>query len=172
MKRCPQCNTDYFDNMLEFCLDDGTRLISVSSAARTAETDREAIATAETEVFSTPATFKGQEIRELGRSEPTVIRSQLPTASEKTVDTRVLEFAPIVLALAHNWWQWLYVNEQYIPSIPAFLISANFIMWLVLLAAGIAVSIYALKQNANKPFAYTSLVILAINLILFLVPRR
>src|SRR5688572_1350992 len=34
MKRCPQCRIEYFDDMLEFCLEDGARLVvaTISSA--------------------------------------------------------------------------------------------------------------------------------------------
>lgn len=30
MKRCPTCKIDYFDEMLEFCLDDGAKLVLMS----------------------------------------------------------------------------------------------------------------------------------------------
>ena len=30
MKRCPKCSADYFDNMIEFCLEDGAKLSDIS----------------------------------------------------------------------------------------------------------------------------------------------
>jgi hypothetical protein len=45
-------------------------------------------------------------------------------------------------------------------------------MWLLLLITGGATGLLAVKYGRNKGFAYTSLVILAINLLLFLVPKR
>jgi hypothetical protein len=83
-----------------------------------------------------------------------------------------LELAPVVIALAHNWWQWLYLEKQYYSSFMDYFFSANFLMWLLLLAAGIGISLYSIKRSERKGFAYTGLVIFAINLILFLVPRR
>ena len=83
-----------------------------------------------------------------------------------------METAPIVLALAHNWWQWLYLEKQYVSSITEYILSANFLMWLLLLASGILVSLLAVKHSKDKTLGIISLVALAINLILFLVPRR
>ncbi|MDQ3041790.1 MAG: hypothetical protein M3R11_05350 [Acidobacteriota bacterium] len=48
----------------------------------------------------------------------------------------VLELAPFVIALAHNWWQWIYLNNQYYSSFSTYVLSANFIMWLLLLTTG------------------------------------
>jgi len=74
--------------------------------------------------------------------------------------------------LAHNWWQWIYLNNQYYSSLSSYVLSANFLMWLLLLAAGATVSLFAVKRCKDKGFAFVSLVVLSINLILFLVPRR
>jgi hypothetical protein len=83
-----------------------------------------------------------------------------------------LEIAPIVIALALNWWQWIYLNNQYYSSFSSYVLSANFLMWLLLLTTGTALSLFAVKRCKNKRFAFASLVILSVNLILFLVPRR
>lgn len=39
MKRCPRCNIDYFDNALEFCLEDGARLSPLANF----ETERQTL---------------------------------------------------------------------------------------------------------------------------------
>jgi len=76
------------------------------------------------------------------------------------------------VALAHNWWQWVYLEKQYVYSLTDYLLSANFVMWLLLLACGILSGLYGLKRSKNRSYALIGLVVLAINLILFLVPRR
>ncbi len=92
--------------------------------------------------------------------------------AEQSQTAKILETAPIVLALAHNWWQWLYLEKQYVSSITDYILSANFLMWLLLLASGTIISLLAVKHSKNKTLGIISLVALAINLILFLVPRR
>ena len=169
MKRCPKCNADYFDNMLEFCLEDGTRLTLASQpgAAVTART--------------APSTTIPQAgpLSNLNSEETVVIKNPgdtKPTSAGILQDSfgqlKILEIAPVVLALAHNWWQWLYLEKQYVSSITEYILSANFLMWLILLASGTAVSLLAVKHSKNKTLGIISLVALAINLILFLVPRR
>jgi hypothetical protein len=44
----------------------------------------------------------------------------------------VLEIAPFIIALAHNWWQWIYLNSQYYSSFSTYVLSANFLMWRLL----------------------------------------
>ena len=83
----------------------------------------------------------------------------------------VLEIAPVVVALAHNWWQWIYLNSQPYASFTNYITSANFLIWLLLLTAGALVSLFAVKRGQNRGFAFASLVILSINLILFMVPK-
>ena len=174
MKRCPKCNADYFDNMLEFCLEDGTKLyfVSETTVAGTGTTVRQPMTT----------------VPQVGplshqKSEETVVM-QAPVGAEKadsgglldpaaqSQTAKILETAPIVLALAHNWWQWLYLEKQYVSSITDYILSANFLMWLLLLGSGILVSLLAVKHSKNKTLGIVSLVALAINLILFLVPRK
>jgi hypothetical protein len=181
MKRCPKCNLDYFDNMLEFCLEDGARLVSfpnTQTAGPPFTHSNPAPPAAEQTVvltppnrtekaqFETPGLFKN-------KSAPDESENQILLKENVAVPSlKVLEIAPIVLSLAHNWWQWLYLNNQYYPSVASFLLSANFLMWLLLLVAGAAAGLLAVRYSRHKGFAYTSLVILAINLLLFLVPRR
>jgi hypothetical protein len=174
MKRCPKCNTDYFDNMLEFCLEDGMRLTfaSQSTGATTARTIPQTPT-----IGQQPAprsNLNSEEtvvIRNVGDGKPTITEGPLQSA-EQSQTAKILETAPIVLALAHNWWQWLYLEKQYISSITEYILSANFLMWLLLLASGIIISLLAVKHSKNKTLGIISLVALAINLILFLVPRR
>ena len=166
MKRCPRCNADYFDNMLEYCLEDGAKLITAT------EPD---IAAATRERQTGPGTA-GPLASTI--SEPTVVinKADISTAngrSEPKPDaSRAVALAPTVIALAHNWWQWVYLEKQYVYSVTDYLLSANFILWLLLLASGILSGLYAVKHSRNKTYALIGLVVLAINLILFLVPRR
>ena len=169
MKRCPKCNADYYDNMLEFCLEDGTRLNYLSPAqnapATVAQPPRQ---TAAEKTVSMPLSAQSGP-REV---ETVVAKAIVPPDSAELSQNKVLEIAPVVVALAHNWWQWLYLEKQYYSSFMDYVFSANFLMWLLLLGAGAAICLYSLKRSERKGFAYTGLVILAINLILFLVPRR
>ncbi|MEO7509196.1 MAG: hypothetical protein ABIZ95_18255 [Pyrinomonadaceae bacterium] len=50
MKKCPQCQREYSDNSLRFCLDDGAVLENIGSSSRSA---------AATEVFSRGSTAAG-----------------------------------------------------------------------------------------------------------------
>ncbi len=166
MKSCPRCNAEYFDNQLEFCLDDGTRLRAGAPAhERTSVLDR----TGPAEAFGGPL-YKSQETVVIGPKKEAgpAVPQDFVTANA----TGLSENAALVLALLHNWWQWIYIEKVYISSYTEFLLSANFLMWLLLLSAGAAVSIYSIKVSKNKTLAIISLVTLAINLILFLVPRR
>ena len=180
MKRCPKCNLEYFDNTLEFCLEDGSKLFNVSNYDEAPTVTRPNPANPSTEktvnlpYSKPPATLRFEAVNQANNQtvEKTVTAPDL--LKDKVTDKtfRILETAPIVVSLAHNWWQWIYLNNQYYPSLTAFLLSANFLMWLLLLITGAAISLLALKYSRNKGFAYTSLVILAINLLLFLVPKR
>lgn len=177
MKRCPKCNVDYFDNMLEFCLEDGTKLLVVSetsggSAAKTGAAPARSTVE-ETISMQAPIVPPAPQPLEKPEIETVVTRGLVQEAQpDRSNSTRALEIAPVVVALMHNWWQWLYLENQYVSSIASYVFSANFLMWVVLLGAGIALSLRALKSLQDKAFAYISLVILAINLLLFLVPRK
>lgn len=166
MKRCPKCKADYFDNLLEFCLEDGTRLAFAPQSA---------VATAP----GITAVTGGAPIAERPSQETVVIPSDRkaalsaePAENTSTPAVRVIERAAVGLALTHNWWQWLYLEKAYVYSIADYLLSANFLMWLLLLCSGLGAGVYSFRQSRDKTFAVISLVTLAINLILFLVPRR
>ena len=165
MKKCPSCQADYFDNRLEFCLDDGTRLLSTDTS--TQERPQAPKRPEVTEPLVRPP-LNSQETVVIGPKQTEAARVIAPLAASSGVP----ETAALVLALLHNWWQWIYIEKVYISSIAEFLLSANFLMWLLLLSAGTAVSIYSIKVSRNRTLAIISLVTLAINLILFLVPRR
>ncbi len=174
MKRCPKCHADYFDNVLEFCLEDGTRLSFASQpvGVATSPTIQQKPATnpqpGPLSNLNSEATVV---IRKAGETEwPGLEKSMLSAKQSQTA--KILETAPIVLALAHNWWQWLYLEKQYISSITEYILSANFLMWLLLLGSGTAVGLLSVKHSKDKTLGIISLVALAINLILFLVPRR
>lgn len=176
MKRCPKCNLSYSDKTLEFCLEDGTRLIlentfggetpTVTRSNNPGSTTAKTIALP----FSTPA-------ENLNLHNPNaVVRdfSQKSLLKEKVLrqSLQILEIAPIIIALAHNWWQWIYLNNQYYSTLTVYILSANFLIWLLLLLTGAAVGLLSLRRVPNKGLAIVSLVILAINLILFLVPKH
>lgn len=166
MKRCPKCNAEYLDNTLEFCLEDGSRLAFANDARGTAATSPQTAA--DTVAFGlnqAPIVQAAEEVETVLAKTSSII----PVAGSKSA---VLENVPIVIALAHNWWQWLYLEGQHVYSIASYIFSANFLMWLLLLIAGVIVGIWSVKQSERKVVAYASLVMLAINLILFIVPRR
>ncbi len=170
MKRCPQCKIEYFDEILEFCLEDGAKLVQFSGSPTATKSNKPNPATAETvnlPFSNVPETVDF-------KNAPVVVPDNLTKLPEAVASQsyRALEVAPIVIALAHNWWQWVYLNNFPYYSFTAYVASANFLMWLLLLAAGAAVGFLALKLCQNKGFAYASLVMMAINLILFLVPNR
>lgn len=177
MKRCPKCKTDYFDNMLEFCLEDGAKLVSVSDAKTETKTVTHAASanpsTAQTVnlPFSTAATpLAKKETAE--NDQPVLTATKKIETSVKNTGIETLTIAPVVVALAHNWLQWVYLDNRSYGSISEFLISPDFLFWLFLLILGAITGLSAIKYCKRKGFAYLSLIVLAVNLILLLVPRR
>jgi magnesium-transporting ATPase (P-type) len=166
MKSCPKCNVEYLDNTLEFCLEDGTRLVfsknENTSNAKTAVLND----------FALPSTIS------LEDSNKTALQNKdtnkLANIKEKVTyqGFKVIEIAPIVLALSHNYWQWLYFKKTNYNDTISFITSSHFIIWLLLLFSGAISSFIALKYGRNRGFAITSLVILAINLLLSIVPNN
>jgi hypothetical protein len=177
MKKCPKCRTEYSDETLRFCLEDGTELSFVGKQSEVA-----------TEVFSigqksTETMFfdRGDGVPQtLPNDAAATAKQDLPSATqpsslkEKTVEKgyRALEVGTLVFALALNWWQWLYVDRQNYLPVANFLLSAEFLIWLLLLLAGTTSGLLTLKFSRKKELAYVGLVILAINFLLLLVPRR
>jgi len=166
MKCCPICNVEYLDNTLEFCLEDGTQLVSSANTELTA---------AKTEVLKD---FPSQLPFEFENSNETILQhkdtDKLSHIKEKVTyqGFRIIEVAPIVLSLSHNYWQWLYLNKTNYNDTISFLTSSQFVVWLLLLFSGAISSFVALKFGKNKGFAIASLVILAINLLLSIVPNK
>lgn len=176
MKRCPKCNTEYSDVTLEFCLEDGMRLV-LNSASHT-ETPTiirsnklDSIAADETVAFPYS---KPQDIPKTPDKNHKHAFPQTILTDENSIQRRIqiLEISPLIIALAHNWWQWIYLNNQYYSSFSSYVLSANFLMWLLLLATGICLGLFGIKRWQTKEFSIASLVILSINLILFIVPKR
>src|SRR4051812_16500410 len=172
MKHCPSCNRGYSDTTLEFCLEDGSRLFVQGTSPSQTVAIRPPSPSSSTETISFPTQNPPKTI-EIGDTKSTV--QNKGEAIKKTVvnqSIKVLEVTPIILALAHNYWQWLYVSNQSSSNLIDFIVSVHFGVWLILLIAAAVISLIALKFGQNRGFAYASLVILAINFILFLVPRR
>jgi hypothetical protein len=175
MKKCPKCNFNYSDNTLEFCLEDGSRLFSISSTQTDTPTVTNLInpaITSEKTVnlpsFNAPEDLKFQTSKNLQTNNETdSIKNDSSVKNYK-----ILEIASVATALIHNWWQWLYLNNQYYSSFSTYVLSANFLMWLLLLTIGGFLGIYTLKNMQNKTVPIISLVILSINLLLFLVPKH
>ena len=176
MKKCPKCNLTYSDNTLEFCLEDGSRLFSISPTQTTEKPKitYPANSTITTEkTVNLPSSYVPETLKFQASNN---LQSELSTDSiENELSIRnykILEIAAIAIALIHNWWQWLYLNNQYYSSFSTYFLSANFLMWLSLLAFGAAFGIYNLRKTQNKTVPIISLVILSINLLLFLVPKH
>lgn len=176
MKRCPQCHIEYFDETLEFCLEDGARLVSNDG-------EDETIPRVTFPERHNPTTEKTLNLPFSGAMPSTISQENdpaLPAAQkidllkEKAVQkgNRLLEMTPFVVALAHNWWQWIYLDNQNYSSFSGYVLSANFLIWLLLLIVGAVAGLLAVRQCRVKTFAIAGLVVLSINLILFLVPRR
>jgi hypothetical protein len=177
MKRCPQCQADYFDEMLEFCLEDGAKLAVVGNRASAADT--KVLNTDQKDVESgffndraeVPQTARFEEMAKPNASPQ---ETKLNSLKQKTIEKsyQALEVGTVVFALAHNWWQWLYVDRQSYGSVSGFLFSADFLIWLLLLLAGTTAGLLTLKFSRRKTLGYVGLIILAINFLLQLVPRR
>jgi hypothetical protein len=190
MKRCPQCNLGYTDATIEFCLEDGTRLEPFNETAdepptvwsnkstlggktttqtRTAETFADNAKFASAWAGGQPNQSGQQNLQEKNENSPQT-NEQPEAAASFTV--KILALAPIIVALSQNYWQWLYMADYNSFKFPAFLWSVNFYIWLGLLVSGIVLSVFALRKNVNRNFAVVSLIILAINFLLCIVPRR
>lgn len=166
MKSCPQCKVDYLDDTLEFCLEDGTRLIISKDTNPT---------NARTAVLNN---LVNQPQSEFEISKEPFVKSKdtnkLTQIKEKATSQgiKIIEIAPIVLSLTHNYWQWLYLNKTTYPDTISFLTSIHFVIWLFLLIIGVIISVISLKYGKFKGFAVTGLVILAINLLVSIVPIK
>lgn len=178
MKRCPVCQKEYYDETLGFCLDDGSKLLKVdriNNEILTVETNKPALDLTNSKTvqfpnqkdgnapdFVKPETRPNKQISE----KTEIIKKNLTNSTQK-----FLEISPIVFALAHNYWQWLYLYRQPAYQLTAFFTSYNFLIWIFLLFGGLMFGLFSLKYGKNKGFAVTALVVLAINVILSIVPK-
>lgn len=175
MKRCPKCRTDYFDNMLDFCLDDGERLLLLKNN----DVVFKEISAAQAETVAlndklNPAVSDYEDSKpQIQNDRPGDLQITSEGLKQKAVLQwrKILEVTPIILALAHNYWQWLYLARKSYYDFMGFFFSLDFLVWLILLTAGAAFGITALKYSPRKGFAITALVVLAINVILSIVPK-
>lgn len=175
MKRCPTCNLSYTDDSLEFCLEDGSRLFFKG----TNEIETQFISKptnsnpANAPTVALPFSTSPENVNTKINNEVKTVQ-QTKVIKERAIEqgNKILEIAPIVIALAHNWWQWIYLNNQSYSSFTAYFLSANFLIWLALLIVGLTTGLLSIKRLPNKGFAVTGLITLAVNLILFLVPKR
>jgi hypothetical protein len=179
MKKCPKCQADYFDEMLEFCLEDGAKLSVAGSRATAAET--KAFNKDQKELETMFSGHGGEVPQTVEVRNPATVDQPAADRTEATVSlkekavakgSRALEIGTLVFALAHNWWQWVYVDRQSYGSISNFLFSAEFLLWILLLFAGAACGLLTLKFSRKKELGYAGLVVLAINFLLLLVPKR
>src|SRR5215213_2703518 len=119
MKRCPKCNLEYFDNMLEFCLEDGSKLFTVSNYDETPTVTKSNPANPSTEktlnlpYSKPPATLPFEALNQANNQPIEKTKAAPDLLKDKVTDKtfRILEIAPIVVSLAHNWWQWIYLNN-------------------------------------------------------------
>jgi hypothetical protein len=172
MKRCPKCRTDYFDNMLDFCLDDGERLLTPGQneeLKKTAPTQAETVAFDKKDYAPVNNFFT--------RDAADQIQSRIENKSEKIKQeikqrwVKWLEIMPIIPALAHIYWQWLYLSRKYYYQFYDYFFSSEFIIWLLLLIITLIFGIISLKFSIRKDFAITALIVLAINVLLSIVPK-
>ena len=190
MKSCPSCDLKYADDTLQFCLSDGTGLIVYSNEpeepptvfarpTKTAEQIRETntnLGSASSHSSINWRDAAGQKIAPQSDDFPNdnagPTRALSADNHNEKLFAQILSFAPVTVALMQNYWQWLYMAEYNSFQFPALLWNLHFWVWLLLLTGGSALCVLALRQNNNRGFAVIGLVVLAINFLLCLVPRR
>jgi hypothetical protein len=178
MKRCAVCQKEYYDETLEFCLEDGSRLQKIDKinneilTAPAIKPNIE-ISQAKTVQLTNDAEFKKPELHKTENLPNKNLSDKKEIIKQNVADTslKILDTSPIVLALAHNYWQWLYLYRQPTYDLTAFFTSYNFLVWIFLLLGGLLFGLFSLKYGKNKGFAITALVVLAINVILSIVPK-
>lgn len=161
--------------MLDFCLDDGERLLALKQK----DTDFNEVSPTQAKTIAlnnnlNHTLFVPQDIKtELQNEQHTELQNKSERIKQKVTLQwlKTLEIVPIILALAHNYWQWLYLARKNYYDFSSFFFSLDFLIWLILLITGSVLGIISLKYNERKGFAITSLVILAINVILSMVPK-
>ncbi len=178
MKRCGKCQKEYYDETLEFCLDDGSRLQKVdklNNETLIAPAIKPNLETGQTKtvVMTHQPDVQKLELPQTEHSSNRQFSDKKEIIKRNVADTsvKILETLPIVLALAHNYWQWLYLYRQPTYDLRTFFTSYNFLVWIFFLISGLLFGMFSLKYGKNKGFAITALVVLAINVILSIVPK-
>ena len=178
MKQCPKCQIKYYDETLAFCLDDGSKLkkidrINSETLTATSFKPKNEITQAETVQFNKPAEHNYPDLTgaNIIVNKGSSLKKENFKRNAVHSTHKFLEISPIVLALAHNFWQWLYLYKEPVYEVSSFLISYNFLVWLFLLLSGLMFGIFSLKYSKSKGFAITALVVMAINVILSIVPK-
>ena len=181
MKRCPKCSEKFYDESLVFCLEDGSRLLEtedISDSVPIVKRENTTFADDfETEILHEIPT-KDADLKSLNKTSDTLEiinkTNKISTIKEKATQKgfKILEVLPIIFALFHNYWHWLYFDKAKFSSVWNFLTSGIFIVWILLFFAGIVTSLLAFKFGKDKRFVIIALVILAINLLLGIVPLK
>ena len=181
MKRCPKCNSEFYDESLVFCLEDGSRLLETENSKyiplNNKNKNTKFSDDFETEVLHEIPT-KDVILSDFNKNQQTLEiqdnTNKITSIKEKAAQKgfKLIEILPVVFALSHNYWHWLYFDKAKFSSVWNFLISGTFLVWILLLFAGIIASLIAFKFGKNKQFAIVALVILAINLLLGIVPLK
>ena len=160
--------------MLDFCLDDGERLLLL-------EQKKDDVLNGIPTQAETVALNNRLNTAFVPRDVDTELQNEWQTELENKSEgikqkvtlqwLKTLEIVPIILALAHNYWQWLYLARKSYYDFSSFFFSIDFLIWLLLLITGGVFGIISLKYSKRKGFAITALVVLAINVILSIVPK-
>ena len=181
MKKCPKCGTEYFDNRLDFCLEDGEKLsgsISQDEELWTIPTIRK-----ENKDFTETQVLEDSELERADRTlekkkeflnRPSSDTTKKINRLKQNLSVRglkILENTALICALLHNFWFWLYFSRKPYNNFADYFISVEFIVWFLLLITGIMFGIISLKFNQNKIPAIIALVVLAVNFILSIIPK-
>lgn len=193
-KICPHCQKRYSDVSFEFCLEDGTRLMhfradgedepetrfgassTFSGTSTASPTNNRNTISADWKTLQNQNTIVSNPAdKPLQTDSPEQIKSFADANQTSPAQQKLVQFAEnkaaaiiaVALALAHNYWQWLYLAR------PGNFEITTFLVWLVLLATGAATAMLVLKfGRSGKGYAIIGLILLGINLLLYLVPRK
>lgn len=118
MKRCPTCQTAYADDSLQFCLQDGTRLVSSTNQDATIAFDTES----ETVVspkkvepirFDLPSSYQTNQANREPVTQPVVVHEQREAKKSSAAKIVLLSvFGTILLLGLGGLGAWLYFNNK------------------------------------------------------------
>ena len=105
MKSCPKCNRT-FENSLDFCLEDGTRLVSMPAGSTPVTVEAKAVHTVPPTVAYpiAPIHAAANDLSRAAEVETVVARKEILGADTVSRSNPAFEYAAIAVALAHNWW--------------------------------------------------------------------